>query len=75
MIQKFNIMCGGFNHRVPTLRLKNTTLYLFSVRVAKDITSHYVDEVWFWVDFTHKATEPLPEPEKRERKNPQICNF
>lgn len=25
-----------------------------------------MDQVWFWVDFTHEATEPPPEPEQRQ---------
>lgn len=39
---------------------------LLSVGVAEDVTSHDVDQVGFWVDFTHEATEPPPESEHRQ---------
>lgn len=34
---------------------------LLSIGVTQDIASHYVDQVWFWIDFTHEATESPPE--------------
>lgn len=41
--------------------------YLLSIGVTQDITSHYVDQVWFWIDFTHEATESPPESEQTQR--------
>lgn len=54
------------------------SVYLLSVGVAQDIASHYVDEVGFWVDFTHEATKPPPESEQRQRLHlhgPDVFSF
>lgn len=42
---------------------------LLSVGVPQDVTSHNVDQVGLWVDFTHETTEPPPEPEQRHTES------
>lgn len=40
--------------------------HLLSVGVSQNVAPHDVDQVGFWVDFTHEATQSPPEPEQRE---------
>lgn len=50
--------------------------YLLPIGVAQDVASHYVDEVGLWVEFSHEATEPPPEPKQRQRlRSPELVSF
>lgn len=40
--------------------------HLLSIGVSQDVAPHDVDQVGFWVDLTHEATEPPPESEQRK---------